>query len=436
MIKPLKPILTFCFTLFCGLLLAQNYYTIQLGTYRSAAIEDFNAVKSYGYVHANVLVDETKQVHICGFVSKAMAQRVLAKAKAKGFKNAFISTKPLKNGKMVSVIQLGTFTLGQKIPWAKYLNMGRIHTVVDGTKVKITSGVFADEATARERLIAAKSRGFDDAFVKTLNSQYLHAVNTFTTRGLEPMAMVEMITTPNTYTAPTAAPTYAYNDFTPKGAAVPQSYDNYNTNTYRAAKPQIFEVRKVKSYMPTISYKQKKNAIKWLQEVLQQTGVYSSKISNYYNAQTAAAYEAAKTKNYQLARFASQKNSETHGDFRDWKDIQLLLAIANSLTPYGERPSDETIKYMFAKPETLDINELQLIVSWDYRLRRGLKDWANADTLRGEMARAIKIAYFQAQIRLENYYKSKGYKTDQAKGLALTTLHTLAGKQLARFDNY
>jgi len=406
---------------------AKDYYTIQLGTFTNPQLEDFSNLKHYGHIYAEVLKNHSFQVHLGGFSSRSLADKTVKKVKSKGFQDAFVNT--AEDGKDVFVVQVGSQSVNEKISWARYLNLGRIHTISNSNSIKIISGIYPDKRSASDRLTKARQMGFTDAFIKGVNSNVLHEVNTFETGGLMQSSTVEVleIDIPTDYEM-MGEPTYA-SAFTSRGVNV--SPTTYNAPVYTT--PIVY-----KSNAPSISSTAKRQSIQWLQELLQQTGTFSAKVDGKYNYETGQAFSAAKDKNYQLARFvkiASSSVQPTYGDFRDWEDVILLKSIADNLNNHSNiNDKDTEINQLYSNPEMLDLNEQQLIVSWDYRFRRGLKKWGSTDALRSEMAAALKISYLQTQIRLEDYFAKKGFNTERSKGLALTTLKTLVGEQINIFQ--
>ncbi|MCB0598898.1 MAG: SPOR domain-containing protein [Lewinellaceae bacterium] len=127
------------------------------------------------------------------------------------------------------------------------------------------------------------------------------------------------------------------------------------------------------------------------------------------------------------------------GQFDSWPEARLLVAIAAGLNPEEqfnqERLSQAAAERsrLYAAPSALNSAEAKAVESWNSNLLRGLDAWAVQDPLHRQLTSAFKVAYFQAQVRLEDYFMNKGYKVDQARGLALATLHTLVAYHLQRF---
>ena len=127
------------------------------------------------------------------------------------------------------------------------------------------------------------------------------------------------------------------------------------------------------------------------------------------------------------------------GQFESWPEVSLLVAIASDLNTEEQfnqqRLSEAAMERsrLYSAPSALNGSEAKAVEAWNSNLLRGIDGWAVQDPLHREIITAFKVAYFQAQIRLEDHFMNKGYKVDQARGLALATLHTLVAYHLQRF---
>lgn len=132
-------------------------------------------------------------------------------------------------------------------------------------------------------------------------------------------------------------------------------------------------------------------------------------------------------------------NAQNCGQFESWPEVRLLLAIATDLNAEDQfnqqrlaQAASERSR-LYAAPAALNSSEARAVENWNSNLLRGLDTWANQDPLHRQSVTAFKVSYFQAQVRLEDYFMNKGYNVDQARGLALATLHTLVAYHLQRF---
>lgn len=132
-------------------------------------------------------------------------------------------------------------------------------------------------------------------------------------------------------------------------------------------------------------------------------------------------------------------NVQNCGQFENWPEVQMLVAIATDLNAEEQLNRQRLAQAatersrLYAAPAALNSSETKAVENWNSNLLRGLDSWAAQDPLHRQIVTAYKIAYFQAQVRLEDFFMGKGYNVDQARGLALATLHTLVAYHLQRF---
>lgn len=127
------------------------------------------------------------------------------------------------------------------------------------------------------------------------------------------------------------------------------------------------------------------------------------------------------------------------GQFEDWPEVRVLVAIAADLN--GEARFDQSRlaqaaaerARLYASPSALDSDARKSVENWHNNLIKGIDGWSSRDPLNERLATALKVMYHQSQVRLEDYYMGKGLKAEEAKGLALATLHTLVAYHLQRF---
>ncbi len=125
--------------------------------------------------------------------------------------------------------------------------------------------------------------------------------------------------------------------------------------------------------------------------------------------------------------------------FLTWEEIRTMGTIANDLD--ARKTQDKTLAaaaasrraQLFMAPLPLDKRSVAELENWNRSLWQGLNAWAAADPLHKDIVTALKISYFQSQVRLEDYFMDQGFKVGDAKGLALATLESLVGYQLQRF---
>jgi len=149
--------------------------------------------------------------------------------------------------------------------------------------------------------------------------------------------------------------------------------------------------------------------------------------------ETAAAYQ----------RFANNPSLtlkiQSCDQFLQWPELRLATAIAFDLNPNQNLSTNRLQQAATRRAElylagtALPEYEKQAVTRWNRRLWEGLNRWSAADPMHSQIVKALKVAYYQSQVRLEDYFMDQGYNAEEAEGLALATLKTLVGYHLERF---
>lgn len=130
---------------------------------------------------------------------------------------------------------------------------------------------------------------------------------------------------------------------------------------------------------------------------------------------------------------------ESCDQFLTWEEIRTMEAIAKDLD--GKKTIDDALlsaatsrrAQLFMAPLPLDASSVSALENWNRSLWEGLNKWSASDPLHKDLVAALKISYFQSQVRLEDYFMDQGFSVNDAKGLALATLESLVGYHLERF---
>lgn len=125
--------------------------------------------------------------------------------------------------------------------------------------------------------------------------------------------------------------------------------------------------------------------------------------------------------------------------FLSWPEVRLTQAIALDLNPDEALDQQKLAQgaslraLLFLTPQPLSNTDASDLDNWNNRLMTGLNGWAERDPMHEDIVTAFKVAYFQSQVRLEDYFMDKGFDEREAKPLALATLRTIVGYHLERF---
>jgi hypothetical protein len=561
----------------CGILSAQNYYTIQIGTFLDAQPEDFTAVQAIGFVHGVQTGANLYGVYVGGFDNRTAAERAWQQVRNKGYINAFIQERRPAEGQNVVMIQLGTRSNSKPINWEAFANIDNLFAGINGDNIKILTGTYPSVEAAKPALASLKKAGHKDAFIKTINTIFLHKLSEFETNLKKPLIPLEFdnrppfSNSPQPETPPTSyeqsGTPRVYNDiFQPKSGTTPAT-----------PVPAPLKVAAAPT-APRIRSTVKRTSALELQKVLKNEGYYKNSLDGYYGAGTSAAYTAMLKGSRELEKyrllaqntsvtgtvapvtqlqsaidnlpndaaaattirnskapiakayqayylysttgpgssvnalmnaaikesFANKKLpkpelfdyratyayndleqlllhihylhsvpdntyfapcwlSQRHpremktvfdryiatasleyplkacDQFLNWEEVKLLHTIAIDLNPSKKLNTAEMTEaaalrsMLYFAPRALSASDIKDTENWHTKLMTGLNAWAVKDPANAQTFAAFKTAYYQSQVRLEDYFMDKGFKADAAENLALVTLRTLVEYHLERF---
>jgi hypothetical protein len=565
-----------------------NLFTVRVGTFIDAKADDFKPLQAIGFLYAQEVGGNLRDVFLGSFSSRADAERAAQEVRQRGYSSAFIQERRAREGQIATIIQLATRRADSKLEWEKFMEAGEIFAMPDGNLIKIATGAYPDTEAAQQDLPRIRRLGFRDAFVKNVSTIELIPLTEFETGIKKDLARAAAAPRPaSTTTARSGAPASTpptYEVLIPRTpdlatppesvAEVPPSYDYVPpviaTPTLAAAPRAVA--------MPAINSRLKRTSALELQKILKAENVYPGLLDGYYGSGTATGYEKLLQQNrtirkYQLIaetmplpgqegkpeselqrlvnaiganpsaagqlssfqepiaqayqayqRFASQGASaevnrlmnaaireafgsrsvaglpfdpkatyayqeigqlvvhlhylhcataapiaapcwlfDRHpqeanrayqacaaapsanvkipacGQFENWPEVKALVAIAadlNSDQVFNQQRLSQAAterSRLYMAPSALNASEQKAVEGWSNNLLEGLRAWAGRDPLNQQMATAFQAMFFQSQVRLEDYFMSKGYNAAQATGLALATLHTLVAYHTQRF---
>ncbi|MFN7117828.1 MAG: peptidoglycan-binding domain-containing protein, partial [Saprospiraceae bacterium] len=125
--------------------------------------------------------------------------------------------------------------------------------------------------------------------------------------------------------------------------------------------------------------------------------------------------------------------------FLNWDEVKLLNTIAMDLNSSKKINAQELNEagalrtMLYFAPKAISAADVKDTEAWKTKLLAGLDKWGATDPLNKQAVTAFKAAFYQSQVRLEDFYQDKGFKADAAENLALVTLRTLVEYHLERF---
>ena len=186
-----------------------------------------------------------------------------------------------------------------------------------------------------------------------------------------------------------------------------------------AANPPTLPADANVSGLPSIDGRTKRHSAAELQRVLKEKGYYDGSIDGYYGPGTTKSYLAAwedmpEIRKYRLltgALFAPVADQRTTPS--DWPEISVLLSIAEDMAA-GMANSDraramvQQRSALFNAREALSPVAATRARNWAATLWTNVNTWATEDPLHAQMVSALRVAYHQSQVRLENLYSQRG----------------------------
>ena len=389
----------------------RTLYTVQVGTFLDAKLIDFETIKPYGYIYAKDLGGNTFSVFVGRYEKKAEADKVLQQIKNRGYANAFLQERYTRGSQDVVVIQLATKSAKKAINWEEYLSAGDLYALLVGDQIKITTGIFANLDEAKKDLGSYRSK-YKGAFVKKINSAYLHKVTPFETgikKDLIPIAFDKNATGKRSTTNRSKSNRGRSRD-------IPDSYEDpsiaydiptsYEDLTARSPEKRTISKREYASAsLPTIRGKVKRTSVLELQKVLKAEKAYSSSLDGYYGKGTVAAYEKAVKNN---------------------REYQKYALLADYLDPSGNgNPADKVQRAIndlpYDKSAQKFIKDSELSVALAYRAYLSFTNYGPSGEVNDLMNASIQASY-RGQ-RLKNQPPFDYRATYAYKDLAQLILH-------------
>ncbi len=307
-------------------------YTVQVGSYANPKPGDFANLQGHGFLYASKRSAHT-DVFVGGYESEGEAGKMLATLQLFGYDNAAVNKLNTEGGRSVTIIQLATKRVGDKINWEDYLPAGQLYVLLSGNQLKILAGTFPDVASAKAHLAKLQLVGFKDAFVKNMNNVLLHEVTDFEMGGAPKRPLIPLVfeekkaeesapeqqkaeveakkqDAPKAYeeVAIVVPGTKSTVELTPKGAETkvdtpaPSKTEPAKEAPAKVATPAPTPAS-FEASLPDIRPNVKRTSAYELQKTLKVEGSYKGSLDGFYGKGTRSAYEQALAGNRQLQKY-------------------------------------------------------------------------------------------------------------------------------------
>lgn len=155
-------------------------YEIQLATYAAPDYQKFKVLFKTGYVYTKATGNGLYKVMMGTYSSKAIAQKKLSIVQRKGFKDAFLVQKELREKEAVYIVQLATYDQQADIYWPDWQRLStKLVVQLSDDKVRVAVGSFYTRTEAEEVQARLQRIGPKDIFIKKVSENVLHEVGMF-----------------------------------------------------------------------------------------------------------------------------------------------------------------------------------------------------------------------------------------------------------------
>ena len=436
-------LLFFCTGLMLNLGAQENFYKVKLGTFVSPHHEDFEAIHQLGFVYSDPKAANHELISIGDYTTYEKAVEVMQQVRQSGFPDAIALLKPMpRKERRIPVVQMAQIPAIGKKDWGAFF---RAHPTIyarqlDGL-ITVYAGGFDDEAAAKISVSLTEGAGFTGAFAKMIKTNHLQSVKEFES-GIE----MQIATAP-------AQPTSINigNDvLTAKSAELPVTeivvapatpapvvservMPSVETQPIQitTSEPSTTTKQTTIAY-PSINAKVKRNAAIEIQKILKTDKIYSGSLDGFYGEGTGKAFEAFTKSNRQWKKYQVLTDlwkvdaDATGADL--WKELRILRTITSEING-----GQGKFKSIVLNDKSLSTEERQSLKKWNESLWANISGWSKRDPLHAEISKVLKVGFFQAQIRVEEHFISKGVKPLDARWMAIRSLKTAIGDDLDRF---
>ncbi len=437
----------FCIGFIGNIAAQENFYTVRLGTFVSPQHEDFAGVHDIGFVYSDSKAFDHKLISIGDYTSYERAVEVMLQVRQKGFPDAMAMLIPMaKKESRVPVIQIAQIPATGKKDWGAFF---RAHPTIfarqlDGV-ITVYAGGFGDKTAAELTVPFIEDAGFKGAFAKMEKTHHLQSIKEFES-GIEQIAYAPaervqpstVVIEGDVLTSKSAGVPVSEVVVIPSEPTAPVVIEKTlpviesQTVEISVGEPSVASAPVATVAYPSINGKIKRNAAIEIQRILKADKVYSGSLDGYYGAGTEKAFVKFATSNRQWRKYQMLMDlwgfdpRATGADL--WNEIRVLRTITSEIN--GSQGKFIPIKL---NEKTLSTENKKALLNWNESLWTNLTGWSKRDPMHTEIAKVLKVAFFQAQLRVEEHFISKGQKPIEARVLAIQALKGIVGGDLDRF---
>ncbi|WP_420461080.1 peptidoglycan-binding domain-containing protein [Neolewinella sp.] len=429
---------------------AQELYNVRVGTFQDADAADFADLRELGFIYGLAREAPLVEVYVGNYSTQEKATQVSEQLQTRGYRNAAPFALPTTGDASSTYVQIALRRgRDRELDWPALERAGKLYVDATDGAVKVVTGPYASPEDATQALSDIRGLGYADAFIKKLNPQSLIPVGVFETGIKKPLIPLELRQPPVDSEGVAPAPAPRATDTVP--AAPPTAPDSAPLGeeaVAAAAEPPATvpvpqPLRVDRPGLPDIDMRTKRHSAAELQRVLKEKGYYDGAIDGLYGPGTTAAYEQAwaqlaPLRKYRILAAAEGDGAAPGNAPASWPEVTVALAIADDLAA-GLDNAQAAQKLQEARGALLNATaplptpDAARARNWETTVWQNLDEWATEDPLHAQLLTALRVAYYQSQVRLEAMYQQRGMDAIAARDLATASLQNMLSAQLDRF---
>ncbi len=433
-------------------LLAQELYNVRVGTFQDADAADFADLRELGFVYGLPREAPLVEVYIGNYSTQEKATQVSEQLQTRGYRNAAPFALPTTGDASSAYVQIALRGRDRDLDWPALERAGKLSVDATDGAVKVVTGPYASTEDATQALSDIRGLGYADAFVKNLNPNRLIPVGVFETGIKKPLIPLELRQPPVDSEGVAPAPALRATDTVP-AAPPPVSSPGRDTaplgeEAVATAEPPTTvpvpqPLRVDRPGLPDIDMRTKRHSAAELQRVLKEKGYYDGAVDGLYGPGTTAAYEQAwaqlaPLRKYRILAAAEGDGAAPGNAPAGWPEVTVALAVADDLAAgldnaQAVQELQEARGALLNATAPLPAPDAARAQNWETTVWKNLDEWATEDPLHAQLLTALRVAYYQSQVRLEAMYQQRGMDAIAARDLATASLQNMLSAQLDRF---
>ena len=420
---------------------AQELFNVRIGTFQDVKAEDFGELRELGFVYGLPMEGQLTDVYIGNYTTEDRAAEVTADLQQRGFRNAAPFAVPVQGTETATYVQVALRSRGSTLKWAELERAGQLFVEAADGVTKVVAGPYPDAGTANAALARIRELGYTDAFTRSIKTGNLIPVGVFETGIKKPLIPIDLTRAPEQPSVLQTDPAPAAPAPTPEPPAADTVVSQESVEEAAVASA-VRPVPVSTPNLPLIDVRTKRHSAAELQRVLKEKGFYEGSIDGFYGPGTEGAFKTAwdgmeELRNYRL--IAGMQDVQTSAaEPATWPEMLVLDAVAEdmaaglaNLDRDSELASER--QELLARDSKLSAAASSEARNWETTVWDNLNDWATEDPLHARILSALRVAYYQSQVRLEAMYQQRNLSPIEARDLATAALRNLLAGDLDRF---